>query len=405
MKQLKTVFAVSALFLVSVYFPAEAQKKLSYPDFKGIVFKSEDEKSAKIQFNGRMQNRMDLSSEGSEDLSPTEILFRTRRMRLKAKGHLLDPRLTFKLELAFSRNDLSEQLGASGNILYDAYMQYAFTPSLGLRFGQYKVPGNRERVVSSGDLSLVDRSILNSAYNLDRDIGLMLLFEKELFMYYAMLSNGEGRNIVSTSVDLNDNNELDLSFTQRVEFLPFGQFEDGGDYFEADLLREETPKLSLAVGHSHNNDAIRSRGQRSALLYDTRNINTLFADMIFKYRGWSLMAEYMNAQSDNAVTSSEDGKNRRAVRTGDGYMVQGGYVWPSMWSITGRYSETTPDDEVSSVINPFYSAETEARLGLSKYLRGHRIKVQSDIGYMTDKGLDTDAQDFWEWRFQMELGF
>lgn len=405
MKHLKIIFAVSSLFLVTAYIPAAAQKKLSYPDFKGIVFKSEDENSAKIQFNARIQNRIDLSSEGSENLSPTEILFRTRRMRLKAKGHLLDPRLTFKLELAFSRDDLSEQLGASGNILYDAYMQYALTPSLGIRFGQFKVPGNRERVVSSGDLSMVDRSILNSAYNLDRDIGIMLLFEKELFGYFAMLSNGEGRNIISTDVELNDNNELDLSFTQRAEFLPFGQFEDGGDYFEADLLREETPKLSLGVGHSHNNDAIRSRGQRSSLLYDTRDINTLFADMIFKYRGWSLMAEYMDVNSKNAVTSSAEGNNRRAVRTGGGYMVQGGYVWPSMWGITGRYSETTPDDEVSSLINSFYSAETEARLGLSKYIRGHRIKVQSDIGYLTDKGLDADAQNFWEWRFQMEIGF
>lgn len=402
MKHTKIGIAAIFLCLLISHIPAAAQKSLNYQGFKGLVIKSEDEKSAKIQFNGRMQNRLDLSSEGSEDFSPTEILFRTRRMRLKAKGHLVDPRLTFKLELAFSRDDLSEQLGTSGNILYDAYMQYAFTPSLGLRFGQFKVPGNRERVVSSGDLSLVDRSILNSAYNLDRDIGVMLLFEKELFGYYAMLSNGEGRNILSTDIELNENQELDLAITQRVEFLPFGPFEDGGDYFEADLLREETPKLSLGAGYTHNNDAVRARGQRSSLLYAPRNINTTFADMIFKYRGWSLMAEYMKTESKNAVTFGPEGTNPRAVRTGDGYMVQGGYVWPSMWGITGRYSSTTPDDEVNG---SFFDAETETRLGISKYIRGHRIKVQSDIGYLTDKGFEANAQNFWEWRFQMELGF
>lgn len=404
-----TIIGITSILLclLLAQTPASAQKELNYRNFKGLVFKSEDDSSANIQFNARIQNRIDLSSEGSEDLSPTELLFRTRRMRLKAKGHLVDPRLTFKIELAFSRDDLSEQLGASGNILYDAYMQYAFTPSLALRFGQFKIPGNRERVVSSGDLSLVDRSILNSAFNLDRDIGLMAVFQKDLgptkFVYYGMISNGEGRNILSTNIDLNENKQLDLAFTQRVEFLPFGAFEGGGDYFEADLLREETPKLSLGLGYTHNDDALRARGQRSSLLFETRSINTRFADMMFKYQGWSLMAEYMRVDTpvDPVTVSPENPTSRRTVRTGGGYMIQGGYVWPSMWGLTARYSETAPTDAVER----FYDAETEARLGISKYIRGHRIKVQSDIGYLTSDSLPANQQGFWEWRFQMELGF
>lgn len=418
MKHFKPGFAaVLLLFFIGNALPAAAQKKLNYQDFKGIVFKTEDEKSAKIQFNARMQNRIDLSSEGSEDFSPTEILFRTRRMRLKAKGSLIDPRLTFKIELAFSRDDLSEQLGASGNILYDAYMQYAFTPSLAVRFGQFKVPGNRERVVSSGDLALVDRSILNSAFNLDRDIGVMVMFEKDLgptrFGYFGMVSNGEGRNILSTNIDLNENQQLDLAITQRVEFLPLGPFEDGGDYFEADLLREESPKLSIGAGYTHNDDAIRARGQRSALLYEPRNINTRFADVIFKYQGWSLMGEYMMVSTPkNPITevpanpeNPNGEKLRRAVRTGDGYMIQAGYVWPSMWGITGRFSETIPSNEVYNELYSLYNAETEARLGVSKYIRGHRIKVQSDIGYLTEQKFGADDDEYWEWRFQVELGF
>ena len=409
MKHLKTVLVAACLFLALGHFPATGQKKLKYPEFKGIVFKSEDETSAKIQFNARIQNRMDLSSEGSEDFSPTEILFRTRRMRLKAKGFLVDPRLTFKLELAFSRNDLSEQLGASGNILYDAYMQYALTPSLDVRFGQFKVPGNRERVVSSGDLALVDRSILNSAFNLDRDIGVMIKFEKNLgtvpFAYYGMISNGEGRNILSTDLEPNKNNQLDLAITQRVEILPLGAFEDGGDYFEADLLREETPKISIGAGYTHNDDAVRARGQRSSLLYEPRHINTRFADLIFKYQGWSFMGEYMRVRTpENPVTSDNNG-NRRAVRTGEGYMLQAGYVWPSMWGLTGRFSETTPSEEVYNEIYSLYNAETETRIGVSKYIRGHRIKVQSDIGYLTEKDFGVDDQEYWEWRFQVEIGF
>ena len=40
-------------------------------------------------------------------------------------------------------------------------MKWNFYKNFELWFGQAKLPGNRERVVSSGNLQLVDRSILN----------------------------------------------------------------------------------------------------------------------------------------------------------------------------------------------------------------------------------------------------
>ena len=41
-------------------------------------------------------------------------------------------------------------------------------------FGQGKLPGNRERVISSGNLQQVDRSLLNSLFTIDRDFGFQL---------------------------------------------------------------------------------------------------------------------------------------------------------------------------------------------------------------------------------------
>ena len=49
-----------------------------------------------------------------------------------------------------------------------------FWKSFSIKFGQGKLPGNRERVISSGNLQLVDRSRLNSRYNIDRDVGFTL---------------------------------------------------------------------------------------------------------------------------------------------------------------------------------------------------------------------------------------
>jgi phosphate-selective porin OprO/OprP len=380
---------------------ADAQSKLKHPNSEGIRFVSPDS-TTNIHFQARMQNRFVLSSRNAANFEPTTSQFLIRRMRLKADGQLIDPRLSFKLELAFSDNDIDGNIAGRANILLDAAINYAITPSLSLRFGQFKLPGNRQRVISSGDLQLVDRSPMNSVFNYDRDVGLMVLFKQSLgqaqFIYKGAVSNGEGRNALSSSTELN-NNELNLALTQRIEFFPFGAFEGGGAYFEGDLLREERPKLSIAGGYYLNNDAVRAQGQRGPTLFETRNINSFYTDFIFKYQGLSVMGEYINTQSANPITESPDDR-REAVKAGSGYMLQAGYVWPSMWEIAGRYSEVSPQEEVID----FFQPESELLLGISKYLRGHRVKIQSDIGYLTAGSLSPETQDFWRWRVQMELG-
>ena len=51
-------------------------------------------------------------------------------------------------------------------------MKWNFYKNFELWFGQAKLPGNRERIVSSGNLQFVDRSILNAGFNIDRDLGI-----------------------------------------------------------------------------------------------------------------------------------------------------------------------------------------------------------------------------------------
>ena len=396
----------AALFLCLFFWQnnsAHAQDALIYPKPEGIYFYAKDS-TTRVHFGARLQSRIDVSSLYGEGYSPSEVQFRLRRLRLKAAGTVVDPRLSFKLELGFSSNDLRESLDNTANILYDAYIQYDLYPNLSLSFGQFKLPGNRQRVISSQALALVDRSLLNSEYNLDRDVGLLLEYKQSLgrlgFRYYGAVTNGEGRNILTSAQKLNEE-ELNLAFTQRIELLPFGWFEDGGDYFEGDLLHEETPKLSIGVGYAYNNDAIRERGQRGRLLFENRDINSFISDFIFKYQGWSLMGEYINTYTDSPITTfiSAEEEESSAVNAGSGYMLQTGYVWPSLWGLNARYSSTSPDPVVAT----YYQPATELLVGISKYIRGHRIKIQSDVGYLTDQSLTEERQKYWQWRVQMEL--
>ena len=59
--------------------------------------------------------------------------------------------------------------------LFGCFIQYNFYKNLSIKLGQGKLPGNRERVISSGNLQFVDRSRLNSRFNIDRDFGAQLL--------------------------------------------------------------------------------------------------------------------------------------------------------------------------------------------------------------------------------------
>ncbi len=81
------------------------------------------------------------------------------------------------MELGLSNRDISGASEFTSNApryILDAVIKYNFSENFELWFGQTKLPGNIERVISSGNLQQVDRSLLNSRFNIDRDMGIQL---------------------------------------------------------------------------------------------------------------------------------------------------------------------------------------------------------------------------------------
>ena len=187
--------------------------------------------------------------------------FLIRRARLKFDGFAVSPKLKYKIELGLSNRDMSGVSQFTGNTpryVMDAVIKYNFYENFVLWVGQTKLPGNRERVISSANMQQVDRSILNARFNIDRDIGFQLrhhftLFNDFLIREIFALSQGEGRNVVTGNLGGHQ-------YTGRIELLPFGKFKGKGDYFGSDLKREQKPKLAIGVTYDHNNDAVNSRG-------------------------------------------------------------------------------------------------------------------------------------------------
>ncbi|HYG03734.1 MAG TPA: porin [Chryseosolibacter sp.] len=362
---------------------------------KGISVVAKDS-SFSIKFGFRFQTLYQKekqlnSGEVSENMQ-------IRRSRIKFDGFVYDPSFEYKVELAIANSDINggaiPQSGRTSNIVLDAYVKWNFYKDWTLWFGQAKLPGNRERVVSSQALQFVDRSNVNSRFNLDRDIGLQLHYAKRKFKFAYAMSMGEGRNITAP-------NAGGYNYTVRAEYLPFGSFEDKGDYFLSDFKREEKPKLSIGFTYDHNDRATRERGQLGSFI-DTelanrqRDLTTWFGDAHFKYKGFSSLIEYAHRTSpENPIVFDGEGEVAQAFYTGEGINVQAGYLFKSNIEIAGRYTVVTPEKITG------YNKETQYTLGLSRYFVGHSLKVQTDVSFLQE----ASQEDQLMYRLQLEVSF
>lgn len=313
-----------------------------------------------------------------------ESEFLIRRARLKFDGFAFSPKLEYKLELGLSNNDISgasEFTNDAPRYILDAVVKWNFHENFELWFGQTKLPGNRERVISSGNMQMVDRSLLNSRFNIDRDMGIQLhhhfnlsgtFIVKEIFA----MSQGEGRNITTGNLGGHQ-------YTTRLELLPFGDFAGGGDYSGSDLKREAQPKLALGLTYDYNNNAVKNRSNQGSYMandvgfYET-NISTFFVDAMFKYNGFSLMAEYSDRDADDPYAKNSDGTlTGDEVQVGTGLNLQAGYLFKSNWEVSGRYTNIELNKTITGK-----DAENQYTLGVSKYIVGHKLKVQTDISHL-----------------------
>jgi hypothetical protein len=378
---MKTIKKITYLLLLTIT-SAFAQEVTTSKFGKGLLNITGKDSTFYMNFSARMQY-LSATSWSEGDFENRESNFLVRRSRLKFSGFAYNPKLTYKLELGLSNRDISGASDFTSNApryILDAYIRWNFFKNFTLQAGQGKLPGNIERVISSGNLALVDRSLLNSKFNIDRDLGIQFrhhfkLSENFIVKEIFAISQGEGRNITKGNLGGHQ-------YTSRIEVLPFGKFKSKGDYKGADLDREQTPKLLVGVVYDVNNNAVKSRSNMGSYLetnegfYQT-DINTLFFDTHFKYRGFSLMAEYADRDADDPIAKNEDNSlTGDVVNIGNSTNIQMGYVTPSNLAITGRYTNVNFDSIVSS-----NNKITQYTIGLSKYVAKHKLKVQTDLTY------------------------
>ena len=370
-------FLLSTILIMFVNL-AFAQLVMEGKPGSGIQFKNKDN-SFYLKFRTRIQPRWEIEYVPDKNLLMNRAF--VKRARLKFDGHFINSNLRYKIEY-----------DVVGGYVRDAMIKYRMG-NFDLWFGQGKLPGNRERVVSSGYLQLVDRSIYNKYFTLDRDVGIQLHHQFSIGNVvvrdqYAITS-GDGI--------LDNQMSKGFAFTGKLEVLPFGKFTGKGDYKLADLIREKTPKLAIAGYGSFNKSAYKDRGQIGINLNSNADLLVLGVDLLFKYRGYSFLFETGQRQvtSGSALVYNTSDVLIGTFYTGWGMNAQTGYVFKNMWEVSVRYANTTPDD------NPINPEITDYTIGLSKYIVNHSFKIQADftlrqIQHVSDQVIG---------RFQVEYQF
>ncbi|MBC7749953.1 MAG: porin [Methylotenera sp.] len=371
---------------------------LPYYSFgKGIGITSPDS-LYQLNIRFRMQNRVTyLENDGEDGAYDGQI----RRLRLRLDGYVGTPKFLYAIQLSFAPGDVGEiKEGENLNIIRDAVVFYRPNKHWNISFGQTKLPGNRQRVNSSGGLQLTDRSINNARFTIDRDFGFQIhnmneFKDKFSYNFKTAISSGEGRNITG-------NGDAGVAVTGKVELLPFGSFAKDGTYFEGDIIREKRPKLLLSGAFQQNNHAKRTQGQLGNDLYEERTMKAVMLDAMLKYNGWAAMSSYMSrATSGNAVTvNPEDSSQSNFAYVGSGFDYQLSYNFPSNYEVIGRYST----QKLGKDIQALAPNSKQYTVGLTKYIWEHSFKLQSELTFDTLNYFDGSIKNNWYVRFQVEIG-
>ncbi len=343
---------------------------------------------------------------------PTSSQLNLRRVRLYFMGHLFNPDFKYYIQM---RAETAENAQAPGSLsLFDMNFTSTHIPWINAQIGQYKVYFNRSQINSTAAMQFAERALVMDAFTasgLDRrDIGITIMNDEELYPvnYYLGVFNGAGPSfnrlgsfvseqptqdcptgVTSGSPippgacppgqrNLNANTRIDidrLMFAGRLMWNVMGR----PGYGEGDMAYSETPQMAIGVGYAYN-PAVNTSTNNAFVGIDLANLNfrrqlaafgngrqlgwglidysSWNLDYVFKYRGFSLQAEYyfknvIRHQKGIPCLQSAAGVCTAfapgLLGNATGWYAQTGYyLIPRKLELAGRYAYWDPDTRSAS---------------------------------------------------------
>lgn len=382
----------------------------------GLTFASSDD-NYKVVFRGYAQSLFEHKTRSFDSLAISDQnaynRFRARRVRLRLAGNQLNPGFSYRLQV-----DLAQSVAGDGElsgVLLDAWVGYNISKKIKIIVGQKATPTDNLSVqMASNTLQLPERSRVTSAFASIREVGFFLdgkfkIGNKSVIKPMLNVTNGDGSNTLS-------NDFGGLKYGARINFLPFGTFRNFGQFRQVDMVRELTPKLMIGINGSYNVGMSSRRGRENGdfLFYNVSQNDTSYrlpnflktgADLLFKYRGFSLMAEFVMTKAfiadditirndrygnpENFTTNFRSYTPSEYVRTqlmlGSGLNLQAGYLFKNLFSIDARFSSLNPDEYSFMNNTSFYNRNKYYTIGLSKYFsKNYSYKIQASYTLVDD---------------------
>lgn len=397
--------------LVSAQNPIPNKYKLG----EGFIF-SDKEKST-MEIGGYVQPFVEVRSYPEDSIEDSYTRFRIRRLRLRMQGDLPKHNLSYRLQVDLSGTP--EVGDDASSFLFDAWVAYRPIKKLEIKFGQSSnFTENREMMMSSNALQLAERSRLSSAFSVFREFGLFVSYDLKIARNFFIepgvsVTNGDGPNVFS-------NDHGGIKYGGRIDFMPFGKFVSFGKFRQGDMARELSPKLLVGFNYSKANGISSRRGEASgAIIYLNEKMEESLpdytkygADFLFKYKGFSLLGEYIKSEAtvptdimyrvrnDGSVSNNFeiDGVNvgvsnyvKSRMVMGSAYNIQGGYIFNKSISVDARFMHFDSDQYSFLTNATIYRRPNYYTIGLSKFFtRSHAFKIQGSftIVDVEDGGLD-----------------
>ncbi|MDF9798572.1 phosphate-selective porin OprO/OprP [Catalinimonas alkaloidigena] len=362
---------------------------------KGFQFTAPNNKF-QLQIGGRLQFRFATPNDQDPitfaDFDPErKTVFKINRARLKVGGHTFHPWLRYYFEY---------ELGASR--LLDFRFMIEKWPWLSFKLGQWKTEYTRERVISSGNQQMMERSIINRPFTVDRQQGISVYGHIQMskvadFNYNLAVLTGTG-------INARVNDDENLMYTARVQWNFLGE---AVPMIGSDLEVREEPLASVAVaGVTNRSRYTRFSSSGGGNLTDFEigeagqySVNQWLFETAFMYRSFSWHSEMHLKNIDDHI-------NQTFTQLRGGFW-QAGYVLNHEAATTKplfepafRYAIFQP-----SIGFPQYARE-EFSLALNCFFSRHANKLTADVTYFEfEEGeVDTSHQS-WRFRVQYEVSF
>lgn len=379
------------------------------------IYSSDSTSSIRFQFAGQLRLTLDSRDKGSNDDRTNELSMRARSIRLTLNGIIYNPDLSYKLHLSAAPKSLE---------LMDFFFNYKLKSNLQFRFGQYKTPFTRYRIQSVQRLVFVDLAIVTKYFGAERQMGFALHNGYEKPPQWGYIFG------VFSGANARASHALGLSKVYGEDAV------NPSDLSNPGTIGKFHPELFLHMTYNANNIKINSNSDaaKTGLRYSVgtslswdldptpyQDFSLRIApEFLVKYRGLSIFAVGYAGYSKIG-----DPLKIRLAMTGG--LFQTAYRINPTYEISLRYVLVDFDDKLTDdaheralelitdsgndpdVLEQYKNAglvskEQEVTLGLNLYILGHKLKWQSDFGWLRHSFIDEDRDDYLI-RSQFQLAF